>query len=83
MVDSKIFICNSAAEKNAWMENIEERRYKSLRQQLSPSHSTLSYLVHLIQPCTAYLEYTGLIKHGQIYLSLNEHWLCLPKEPDK
>ncbi|KAK9954266.1 hypothetical protein ABG768_016352 [Culter alburnus] len=47
MVDSKIFICASAAETKAWIENIEERRHKSLRQQLSPSHSALSYLV----PC--------------------------------
>lgn len=47
MVDSKIFVCATAAETKAWMENIEDRRYKSLRQQLSPSHSTLSYLV----PC--------------------------------
>ncbi|XP_051962381.1 rho guanine nucleotide exchange factor 6-like isoform X2 [Xyrauchen texanus] len=47
MVDSKIFICASAAETKTWMENIEDRRYKSLRQQLSPYHSTLSYLV----PC--------------------------------
>ncbi|KAK2885604.1 hypothetical protein QQF64_020993 [Cirrhinus molitorella] len=47
MVDSKIFVCASAAETKAWMENIEDRRYKSLRQQLSPSHSALSYLV----PC--------------------------------
>ncbi|XP_051947538.1 uncharacterized protein LOC127618890 isoform X2 [Xyrauchen texanus] len=46
MVDSKIFICASAAELKAWMENIEDRRYKCLRQ-LSPRHSTLSYLV----PC--------------------------------
>ncbi|XP_048034426.1 uncharacterized protein LOC125260223 isoform X2 [Megalobrama amblycephala] len=47
MVDSKIFICASAAETKTWIENIEERRHKSLRQQLSPSHSALSYLV----PC--------------------------------
>lgn len=47
MVDSKIFICAGAAETKAWMENIEDRRYKSVRQQLSPSHSALSYLV----PC--------------------------------
>ncbi|XP_056305902.1 uncharacterized protein LOC130217739 isoform X2 [Danio aesculapii] len=47
MVDSKIFICAGAAETKNWMENIEDRRYKSLRQQLSPSHSALSYLV----PC--------------------------------
>lgn len=52
MVDSKIFVCATAAETKAWMENIEDRRYKSLRQQLSPSHSALSYLVDLIHSCT-------------------------------
>lgn len=47
MVDSKIFICPSAAETKSWMQNIEDRRHKSLRQQLSPSHTALSYLM----PC--------------------------------
>ncbi|KAI4896003.1 hypothetical protein NFI96_025281 [Prochilodus magdalenae] len=47
MVDSKIFICANAADRKCWIENIEDRRYKSLRQQLSPSHSALSYLL----PC--------------------------------
>ncbi len=28
MVDSKIFVCATAAETKAWMENIEDRRYK-------------------------------------------------------
>ncbi|KAF4078098.1 hypothetical protein AMELA_G00195460 [Ameiurus melas] len=47
MVDSKIFICANAAEQKIWIENIKDRRYKSLKQQLSPSHSALSYLL----PC--------------------------------
>ncbi|XP_072553374.1 probable pleckstrin homology domain-containing family N member 1 [Salminus brasiliensis] len=47
MVDSKIFICANAADRKCWIESIEDRRYKSLRQQLSPSHSALSYLL----PC--------------------------------
>ncbi|XP_076874489.1 putative pleckstrin homology domain-containing family N member 1 isoform X2 [Brachyhypopomus gauderio] len=47
MVDSRTFVCGSAAERNGWLENIEDRRQKSLRQQLSPSHSALSYLL----PC--------------------------------
>ncbi|KAL7859864.1 hypothetical protein SRHO_G00150110 [Serrasalmus rhombeus] len=47
MVDSKIFICANAADRKCWIENIEDRRYKSLRQQISPSHSALSYLL----PC--------------------------------
>ncbi|XP_062872051.1 rho guanine nucleotide exchange factor 7 [Trichomycterus rosablanca] len=47
MVDSKLFICSSAAYRKCWIEKIEDRRCKSLRQQLSPSQSTLSYLL----PC--------------------------------
>ncbi|XP_036446952.1 uncharacterized protein LOC118822167 [Colossoma macropomum] len=47
MVDSKIFICANAADRKCWIENMEDRRYKSLRQQISPSHSALSYLL----PC--------------------------------
>ncbi|XP_031422225.1 uncharacterized protein LOC105898970 isoform X2 [Clupea harengus] len=47
MVDSKIFICASASDRKNWMDNIDDRRYKSLRQQLSPSHSALAYLL----PC--------------------------------
>ncbi|MCI4387332.1 hypothetical protein PGIGA_G00072850 [Pangasianodon gigas] len=47
MVDSKIFLCASATERRIWIENIEDRRCKSLRQQLSPSHTALSYLL----PC--------------------------------
>ncbi|KAI5095676.1 hypothetical protein C0J45_14106, partial [Silurus meridionalis] len=47
MVDSKSFICTSAAEHRLWIEKLEDRRCKSLKQQLSPSHSALSYLL----PC--------------------------------
>ncbi|KAG5281951.1 hypothetical protein AALO_G00050580 [Alosa alosa] len=47
MMDSKIFICASGTDRKNWMDNIEDRRYKSLRQQLSPSHSALAYLL----PC--------------------------------
>ncbi|KAK6308117.1 hypothetical protein J4Q44_G00213880 [Coregonus suidteri] len=47
MVDSKVFTCASAAELNKWMHHMEERRYKSMSQPLSPSRCALSYLV----PC--------------------------------
>ncbi|KAM4611002.1 pleckstrin homology domain-containing family N member 1 [Polymixia lowei] len=47
MVDSKVFICANAAELGTWMEHMEERRYKSMAQPLSPSHCPLSYLL----PC--------------------------------
>ncbi|KAG9353142.1 hypothetical protein JZ751_017718, partial [Albula glossodonta] len=47
MVDSKMVICASPSDMRKWMESIEERRHKSVRQQLCPSHSALSYLL----PC--------------------------------
>ncbi|XP_045912543.1 uncharacterized protein LOC123975266 [Micropterus dolomieu] len=47
MVDSKVFICPSAAELQKWMQLIEDRRYQSLTQPMTPSHGTLSYLL----PC--------------------------------
>ncbi|KAJ8360752.1 hypothetical protein SKAU_G00172770 [Synaphobranchus kaupii] len=47
MVDSKMVICASPTEMSGWVDSIQERRHKSMRQQLSPSHSALSYLV----PC--------------------------------
>ncbi|XP_010873710.1 pleckstrin homology domain-containing family N member 1 [Esox lucius] len=47
MVDSKVFICASAMELHKWMHHMEERRYKSTSQPLSPSHCALSYLL----PC--------------------------------
>ncbi|KAI3357132.1 hypothetical protein L3Q82_015595 [Scortum barcoo] len=47
MVDSKVFICASAAELQKWMQHIEDRKYKSMAQPMSPSHCGLSYLI----PC--------------------------------
>ncbi|XP_056240961.1 probable pleckstrin homology domain-containing family N member 1 [Seriola aureovittata] len=47
MVDSKVFICASAAELQKWMQQAEDRRYKSITQPMSPSHCALSYLL----PC--------------------------------
>ncbi|XP_041859150.1 uncharacterized protein LOC121651212 [Melanotaenia boesemani] len=47
VVDSKMFICSSAAELQRWTQLIEDRRYKSMMQPMSPSHCALSYLL----PC--------------------------------
>ncbi|KAM9751463.1 putative pleckstrin homology domain-containing family N member 1 isoform 1-T1 [Menidia menidia] len=47
VVDSKVFVCSSAAELQKWMQHIEDRRYKSQMKPLSPSHCALSYLL----PC--------------------------------
>ncbi|XP_049921744.1 uncharacterized protein LOC126403233 [Epinephelus moara] len=47
MMDSKVFICANIAELQKWMHHIEDRRYKSMAQPMSPSHCALSYLL----PC--------------------------------
>lgn len=78
MVDSKIFVCATAAETKTWMENIEDRRYKSLRQQLSPSHSALSYLVDLIQSFG--LEIYVLYKMYCHFVQINIGYFCTKKE---
>lgn len=44
-MDSKVFICAAAAELDKWTQHIEDRRYKSMVQPMSPSHCALSYLV--------------------------------------
>ncbi|CAK6955022.1 probable pleckstrin homology domain-containing family N member 1 [Scomber scombrus] len=47
MVDSKVFICSSAAELQKWIRHIEDITYQSATQPMSPSHCALSYLL----PC--------------------------------
>ncbi|KAM8755437.1 putative pleckstrin homology domain-containing family N member 1 isoform 1-T2 [Acanthopagrus schlegelii] len=47
VMDSKVFVCSSAADLQKWINHIEERRYKSMTQPMSPSHCALSYLL----PC--------------------------------
>ncbi|KAM9855717.1 putative pleckstrin homology domain-containing family N member 1 [Aulostomus maculatus] len=50
MVDSKVFICPTGAELQKWLQHIEDRRYKSKNQSLSPSHCALSYLLPCDEP---------------------------------
>lgn len=59
MVDSKVFICASAAELQKWMQHIEDRRYKSTTQPMSPSHCALSYLL----PCDEHWKREELKKY--------------------
>ncbi|KAJ8259660.1 hypothetical protein GJAV_G00172000 [Gymnothorax javanicus] len=47
MVHSKMVICATPGDMRKWVDNMEDRRQKAMRQQLAPSHSALSYLV----PC--------------------------------
>ncbi|XP_008293496.1 rho guanine nucleotide exchange factor 7 isoform X2 [Stegastes partitus] len=47
MVDSKVFVCATAADLQKWMQHIDDRRHKSTAQPMSPSHCALSYLL----PC--------------------------------
>ncbi|XP_038154439.1 uncharacterized protein LOC119792056 [Cyprinodon tularosa] len=59
MMDSKVFMCASAAELKRWMQNIEDRRYKSMMQPMSPSHCALSYLL----PCDEHWKREELKKY--------------------
>ncbi|XP_018530695.1 probable pleckstrin homology domain-containing family N member 1 [Lates calcarifer] len=59
MVDSKVFICASAAELQKWMQHIEDRRFKSMTQPMSPSHCALSYLL----PCDVRWKREELLKY--------------------
>ncbi|KAK5894271.1 hypothetical protein CesoFtcFv8_010981 [Champsocephalus esox] len=59
MVDSKVFICASAAEQQKWMQHIEDRRHKSMAQPMSPSYCALSYLL----PCDEHWKREELKKY--------------------
>ncbi|TNN37738.1 hypothetical protein EYF80_052098 [Liparis tanakae] len=59
MLDSKVFICSSAAELQRWMQHIEDRKYKSTAQPMSPSHCALSYLL----PCDEHWKREELKKY--------------------
>ncbi|XP_070695789.1 probable pleckstrin homology domain-containing family N member 1 [Pempheris klunzingeri] len=59
VMDSKVFICTNAAELQKWMHHIEDRRYKSLAQPMSPSHCALSYLL----PCDEHWKREELKKY--------------------
>lgn len=50
MMESKVFICASAAELQKWLRHLEDRRYKSMTRPMSPSQSALSYLVRTKKP---------------------------------
>ncbi|XP_035513037.1 uncharacterized protein LOC118324692 [Morone saxatilis] len=59
VMDSKVFICASAAELQKWIQHIEDRRYKSMAQPMSPSHCALSYLF----PCDEHWKREELKKY--------------------
>ncbi|XP_029973793.1 uncharacterized protein LOC115407551 isoform X2 [Salarias fasciatus] len=59
MVDSKVFICPTSAELQRWMQHIDDRRYKSMAQPMSPSHCALSYLL----PCDEHWKREELKKY--------------------
>ncbi|XP_075948973.1 putative pleckstrin homology domain-containing family N member 1 [Anarhichas minor] len=59
MMDSKVFICASSAELQKWMQHIEDRRYKSMAQPMSPSYCALSYLL----PCDEHWKREELKKY--------------------
>lgn len=47
-MEPKTFVCATAAELDKWMQLMEDRKYKSSAQPLSPSHCALSYLVSTV-----------------------------------
>ncbi|XP_037628460.1 probable pleckstrin homology domain-containing family N member 1 [Sebastes umbrosus] len=59
MVDSKVFICASAADLQKWMQHVDDRRYKSMAQPMSPTHCALSYLL----PCDEHWKREELKKY--------------------
>ncbi|XP_037335362.2 rho guanine nucleotide exchange factor 7 isoform X1 [Pungitius pungitius] len=59
MMDSKVFICSNSVELQKWMQHIEDRRYKSIAQPMSPSHCALSYLL----PCDEHWKREELNKY--------------------
>ncbi|XP_035501987.1 uncharacterized protein LOC118317425 isoform X1 [Scophthalmus maximus] len=59
MVDSKVFMCDSAAALQTWLQQIEDRRYKSMTKPMSPSHCALSYLL----PCDMRWKRDELLKY--------------------
>ncbi|XP_041655417.1 uncharacterized protein LOC121517592 [Cheilinus undulatus] len=61
MVDSKVFICASSADVQKWIQHIEDRKYKSMTQPMSPSHCALSYLL----PCDEHWKREELKKYLQ------------------
>ncbi|XP_058499716.1 uncharacterized protein LOC131468981 isoform X1 [Solea solea] len=59
MVDSKVFICDSAAALHTWVQQIEDRRHEATAQPMSPSHCSLSYLL----PCDVRWKREELLKY--------------------
>ncbi|XP_074538456.1 putative pleckstrin homology domain-containing family N member 1 [Halichoeres trimaculatus] len=59
MMDSKVFICAAAADLQKWIQHIEDRKYKSMAQPMSPSHCALSYLL----PCDEHWKREELKKY--------------------
>ncbi|XP_020490957.1 probable pleckstrin homology domain-containing family N member 1 [Labrus bergylta] len=59
MVESKVFKCAGAADLQKWMQHVEDRKYKSMTQPMSPSHCALSYLL----PCDEHWKREELKKY--------------------
>ncbi|XP_004084470.1 uncharacterized protein LOC101168915 isoform X2 [Oryzias latipes] len=50
MMESKVFVCASAADLQRWLQLIEDRRCRSTKQPSGPSHCALSYLLPCDEP---------------------------------
>lgn len=76
-MDSKVFICDSAAELQQWLQHLEDRRYKSMIQPMSPSQCALSYLARttykpFLPHCLKFKNELKII--CMLQLPCDEHW---------
>lgn len=72
MMESKVFICPSAAELQQWLQHLEDRRYKSMTRPMSPSQCALSYLVRM--KYKPFLPKINLKNISTLQLPCDEHW---------
>ncbi|KAM9342709.1 putative pleckstrin homology domain-containing family N member 1 [Pholidichthys leucotaenia] len=50
VMDSKLFVCATAADLQTWMQHVDDRKHKCSMQPMSPSHCALSYLLPCDEP---------------------------------
>lgn len=75
-MEPKTFVCATALELDKWMQLMEDRKYKSSVQPLSPSHCALSYLVSTVGAVSQiFCECTQSPHTAAVsQLPCDEHW---------
>lgn len=69
MMESKVFICASAAELQQWLRHLEDRRCKSMTRPTSPFQCALSYLVKTEKKGSEWK-----IEYNDMYLTVAMWW---------